>query len=404
MLQQRGDQCGGVPCDADPVTTRSDDARAVGTGADEVLAAAYRLLAVASTADRPDALAAALDLVLDVVGPGFTVERFVSAGRPSVLLYRPAPHRPTFRVLLNAHLDVVPGAPGQFVPHRDADRLYARGAQDMKVTALALAVTFRELAGTLPYPLGLQLVTDEELGGYHGTAHQVARGVRAAFAIVGEYSGLDLVTESKGIADVTLTAMGRAAHGAYPWLGDNALLRVLRAIDALLAAYPPPAEPVWRSTVNVASVGTDNTAVNQVPATARARLDIRYPPEDSRFAGRTADEVVAALSDLVGPGVEIALTRYDPPHAADPGLPEVVALRAAVRAEGYPAGLLRKHGAADSRHLAAAGIPAVAFGIGGDGQHGPEEYADLATLGPYLRALRQFLTSLAAADGPRTPA
>lgn len=361
---------------------------------DGLIAAACRLLAIESTAAHPDALPAALDLVLDLLGPGFTVERFVSGGRPSALVYRPVPHRPTFRVLLNAHLDVVPGTPDQFVPRRVGDRLYARGAQDMKVTALALALAFRELADTVPYPLGLQLVTDEELGGYHGTAHQVARGVRAGFAIVGEYSGLELVTESKGIADVTLTAIGQAAHGAYPWLGDNALLRLLRALDRLLAAYPPPAEPVWRSTVNLAAIETDNTAINQVPARAQARLDIRYPPEDARFAGRDPDEVVAALAELVGPDVAVRLDRFDPPHHADERRAEVRALRDAVRAEGYPGGFLRKHGAADSRHLAAVGIPAVAFGIGGDGQHGPAEYADLVTLRPYRRALRRFLLAV----------
>ncbi|BCJ35877.1 peptidase M20 [Actinocatenispora thailandica] len=362
---------------------------------DELLAVADRLLAVESTAAHPDALHAALDLVLGLLGPGVTVERFASGGRPSALVYRPAPRRPTFRVLLNAHLDVLPGSPDQFVPRRVGDRLYARGAQDMKVTALALALAFRELADVLPYPLGLQLVTDEELGGYHGTAHQVAQGVRAGFAIVGEFSGLELVTESKGIADVTLTAVGRAAHGAYPWLGDNAVLRLVRAVERLLAEYPPPAEPVWRATVNLAAIETADTAINQVPAQAQARLDIRYPPEDTRFAGRAPDEVVAALVELVGPDVAVRLDRFDPPHRADEGSMEVRALRDAVRAEGYPGGFLRKHGAADSRHLAAVGIPAVAFGIDGDGQHGPAEYADLATLGPYRRALRRFLLAVA---------
>jgi succinyl-diaminopimelate desuccinylase len=106
--------------------------------------------------------------------------------------------------------------------------------------------------------------------------------------------------------------------------------------------------------------------------------------------------VEAALTELVGPEVAVRLDRWDPPHRADENLAEVRALRDAVQAEGYPGGFLRKHGSADSRHLAAVGIPAVAFGIGGDGQHGPAEYADLATLGPYRRALRRFLLALAA--------
>jgi succinyl-diaminopimelate desuccinylase len=33
----------------------------------------------------------------------------------------------------------------------------------------------------------------------------------------------------------------------------------------------------------------------------------------------------------------------------------------------------------------------VAFGVGGAGQHGPEEYADLTTIVPYYHALTEFL-------------
>ena len=51
------------------------------------LTAACELLAVPSTYDRPDDLSRALDLVLGFAGPGFTVERFESSGKPSALVY-----------------------------------------------------------------------------------------------------------------------------------------------------------------------------------------------------------------------------------------------------------------------------------------------------------------------------
>ena len=71
------------------------------------LPVACELLAVESTGDRPDELHRALGLVLDFVGPGFSVQRFESGGKPSALAYRGAA-RPEFSVILNAHLDVVP--------------------------------------------------------------------------------------------------------------------------------------------------------------------------------------------------------------------------------------------------------------------------------------------------------
>lgn len=359
------------------------------------LEAAESLIAVPSTADRPRELERALEFVLGFVGPGFTVERFESAGKPSALVYPPGGGgRPEFRVILNGHVDVVPALPEQFRPRREGNRLYGRGAQDMKVSALVLAQVFRELARSLPYPVGLQLVTDEEVGGRNGTLHQIEQGVTAGFVVIGEFSGLRVVNESKGIVVARLHAVGHAAHSAYPWQGDNALLKLQRSLAGLLARYPVPAAEEWRTTVNVARIDTPNQAFNQVPAVAEAWLDIRYPPEDTDFNGRTAEEIAGHLADFCAPGVTPSIDSADPPHHADPGRPELLALRRAARAQGYSGDLLRKHGAADARFYYQRGVDAVIFGVGGDGLHGPDEYADITTIAPYHRALTEFLRGL----------
>ncbi|BEL08056.1 M20/M25/M40 family metallo-hydrolase [Actinoplanes sichuanensis] len=349
------------------------------------------LIAIRSTADRPDELRHALDLLLTVAGPDFRVRRFESHGRPSALLTTPGRPGPP-RVILNAHLDVVPGEPHQFVPRLDGDRLYGRGAHDMKAAALVMTQVFRDLAATLPYPIGLQLVTDEEVGGFDGTGHQVARGIRAGFVIIGEQSGLRVVNESKGIIRARLAASGRTAHAAYPWLGSNALAAVVEGVRRLLERYPTPAAEAWVTTVNVARIDTPNQAANVVPAEAGALLDIRFPPSDPDLAGRGPDEVAAFLTAVTG--LSATVEALGAPHFADPGSADVLRLQQAARDAGYDGSLLRKHGAADGRFYSAEGVPAVIFGPGGDGQHGPEEYVDLRTLDPYRRALEMFLTGL----------
>ncbi|GAA3059974.1 M20 family metallopeptidase [Actinokineospora globicatena] len=358
---------------------------------DEFLVAAEELLAIPSTADRGVELGRALDFVLGVVGAGVTVERFESGGKPSALVYRGA-ERPRFRVVFNGHLDVVPGTPEQFEPRRVGDRLYARGAQDMKLSALALAMAFRDVEAQVP--VGLQLVTDEEIGGHDGTGYQLAQGVDADFVVIGEYSGLRVVIESKGLLTARLRASGLRAHSAYQWLGDNAVLKLMRAVDGVLAAYPVATEEVWRTTVNVARVETEPGAINQVPAEATAWLDIRFTPGDADFANRTPAEVTAHLTALCPPGVTVEVDRVEPPHHADPDSAAVAALRSAAQSQGYSGDFLRKHGAADSRFYYQKGVDAVIFGIGGDGQHGPDEYADLTTVEPYYRALTAFLGGL----------
>ena len=372
------------------------------------LAAVSELLAVPSTADRPADLRRALDFVVDFVGPGCTVERFESGGKPSALLYFGTEHypgaerypgaehslsagRPRFRIILNAHVDVVPAQPGQFRPRREGDRLYARGAQDMKVAALVEAQVFRELARDLPYPLALQLVTDEEVGGRNGTLHQIEHGVSGEFVVIGEHSGLRLVTDSKGMITATLRAVGRGGHSAYPWLADNALVKLHRSVANVLAAYPVPTEETWRTTVNVARIETPNQARNQIPAAAQAWLDIRFPPEDGDLNGKTAEEITTHLASFCEPGVTPVVELADPPHHADRRRPEIRALQRAAADQGYQADFLRKHGAADGRFYYQHGIDAVIFGIGGDGLHGPDEYADLTTVTPYYQALKDFL-------------
>jgi succinyl-diaminopimelate desuccinylase len=375
----------------DQARARQDDA----VDLDAFLAEVTELLAIESTADRSDELERALRFVVEYVGPGFSVDRFESNGRPSALIHSDGDRGP-YRVILNAHMDVVPADPAQFRPRRVGDRLYARGAQDMKVTGLLQARAFREMAAALPYPLALQVVTDEELGGRDGTLHQLERGVTGEFVIIGEHSGLDVVADSKGLCHVTLRTRGEGGHSAYPWLGDNALVRLVNAVERVMARYPVPAAEEWRTTVNLARVHTPNRTFNQIPAEAEAWLDVRFPADDVDLYGRGAEEIAARFTVLCGPGVSVTVDHLDGPHHADHDRPEIAALRRAAGAQGFAGKLLRKHGAGDGRHYSQRGIDAVAFGIAGAGQHGPDEYADVTTIVPYYQALTQFLTDLAA--------
>jgi succinyl-diaminopimelate desuccinylase len=362
---------------------------------------AVELLAVRSTADRPDQLRRAVESVVEFVGPGFSVERFESNGKPSALVYADGYRgttRPAFRVILNGHLDVVPGEPEQFRPRRDGDRLYARGAQDMKVSALVLAQVFREVATTLPFPVALQLVADEEVGGRDGTLHQLQRGVTGDFVVIGEHSGLNIVADSKGLLQAKLRARGRSGHGAYPWLGDNALLKLMNTVTRLLARYPAATEEVWRTTVNLARVDTPNRAFNQIPAEAEAWLDIRFPAEDAELNDRTLQEVTEYLHAFCEPDVAVTIDQLDPPHHADHDRPEVEELRRAAQSQGYSADFLYKHGAGDGGFYSGYGIAAVAFGVGGAGQHGPDEYVEITTIIPYYQALTEFLQHISRAE------
>ena len=143
--------------------------------------------------------------------------------------------------------------------------------------------------------------------------------------------------------------------------------------------------------MNLARIENPNRAYNAIPAEATAWLDMRFPPEDADLVGRTAEQVAGYLSGFCQPGVTVRVEHVDQPHRSDRNRTEVKRLDQAAQAQGYPGGFLRKHGAADGRYYAQIGVDAVAFGIDGAGQHGPEEYVEIASIEPYHRALTQFL-------------
>ena len=187
-------------------------------------------------------------------------------------------------------------------------------------------------------------------------------------------------------------APGTVAHSAYPWLGDNALVKLHRSLARILDSYPAPAREAWQTTVNIARIETDNRAYNQIPAQALALLDVRFPPGDAAFSGRTPEEVVAYLAGFCEPGVTAAVQHVSPPHAARADRPEIRRLQDAAERQGYRSELLHRHGASDGRFYTQHGIDAVSFGVDGGGQHGDDEYALIPSIAAYYHALKDFLS------------
>jgi len=354
-----------------------------------------QLITTASTSDNSAALHEALDILAKqlATNPRITIERFESNGKPSLLAYVGKKRPAKFRVLLNGHLDVVPGKPEQFIPAIKDERLYGRGALDMKAAAAVLTQVFIETADKLPYPLGLQLVTDEEIGGENGTAYQLSRGVDAQLAIAGESTPLGAIcNESRGFCWAEIDFKGTAAHSAYPWNGTNAILLAQEFTQKLLTAIPTPPRDEWCTTANIATISTSNTTFNRVPDQARVSVDIRFIANDKRLASRqSATDFLQQLAQ----GSAVHIQKLEASHFADPESSDARGLaRAVSKTVGKPAQFIRKHGAADVRFFSQRGIPAFTLGVQGEGQHSDDEYVEIASIERYLATLTQFLTNL----------
>jgi succinyl-diaminopimelate desuccinylase len=215
------------------------------------------------------------------------------------------------------------------------------------------------------------------------------RGLSGDFAITGEPTDMHIGVEAKGVLAIRIEVEGRAAHSSTPWLGDNAILKaidVFRAIESLPFSRES-SEMFDRPSINLGRIqGGD--ALNKVPDACTMAVDIRYLP------GQDPGDILAQVRGI--PGLTVSRTFIHPTVSVSRTNPHVRALCEAV-ARTNPdreAMSVGRDGASDAAAFIASGIPAVEFGPGGGGHHGPEEWLSLSSLARYRRALGDFVRTL----------
>ncbi len=342
------------------------------------------LITLKTIPENPDQLSAALDLCLKNISVG-TVETFERNGAKSILVYN-REHRPDrFRVILNGHLDVIPGKPSQYSPVVKGDRLYGVGATDMKANVACIISVFNAMANEVSYPLALQLVTEEELGGFDGTKYQIEAGVRADFVIAAESTNFDVVNQAKGVLWVKLTCTGVTAHGAYPWRGENAIQKMNRFLVALEGEFPTPREQIWGTTVNVSAIKSNNQSYNKIPDHCEVNLDIRFLPN-------TLDDVLRQLKSIVPDDFSFEIVANEPALYVDSENIFLNKLKSATeRIRAIESRFYCAQGSSDARHYTRVGDAGVEFGPIGGGIGTDEEWIDIPSLKTYCEVLKQFL-------------
>ena len=295
-------------------------------------------------------------------------------------------------VVLHGHLDVVPADAGQFEPRVDGDRLYGRGAYDMKGGLAAMMCATRDLAAQDGVRVHFVCVCDEESDDEHGRGSDllVERGFTGDFAITGEPTDLHIGVQAKGVLAIRIDVHGRSAHGSTPWLGDNAVLKamdVFRAIESLPFARES-SDLFDRPSINLGRVmGGD--VPNKVPDRCTIDIDIRYLP------GQDPDEILEHIAEL--PDIDVrAFFRRDPVIVPRDN-PYVLLLAEAIAGEGVAERIsVGRDGASDITSWLNAGVPGVEFGPIGGGHHGPEEWVSIESLERYRRALVEFVQRIPA--------
>jgi len=314
-----------------------------------------------------------------------------------------------FHLCFAGHTDVVPPGKAEwsadpFAAELRDGVLIGRGVCDMKgdIAAFVAAVrTHLDAGGGADHSISLLITGDEEGDAIDGTVKVLGwmaeNGERPDLCIVGEPTckavlGDTIKIGRRGSLNARIRVHGRQGHAAYPQKADNPVHRLVRALAALTAA-PLDAGTEWfePSSLQVTSIDVGNPATNVIPATAEAKLNIRF---NDRHTGASLSSwlraTVAQHADRFDCDVSVSgeafLTR--------PG-PLVDRLRGAVaRATGTDPALDTGGGTSDARFIAAL-CPVAEFGLVGSTMHQTDERVPVAELralsSAYLEVLRDFV-------------
>lgn len=335
---------------------------------------------------------------LEELGATVVLEE-IKPGRPN-LIARFAPRDGRPRILLGPHLDTV-GVGSMTIDPFGAEirdgRLWGRGASDTKGPMAAMLWGLKENAAALnDLPIAVDFVAfmGEESGQWGSKDFAKHHGHDYAFAIVGEPTSLNIVYTTKGSLWATLRATGKAGHSSQPERGDNAAMKLARALDVLeremaakLATYTHPV--LGRSTINV-GVLRSGSRPNIIPDLAEAEIDIRITPALRDDGGALA--LLAAEIARLGLPLEIVKPHENQPMeipASHPWIDRVREVRAACLPVGAP-------WFSDAAHLSNAGLPSVCMGPGSIEQaHTCDEFIDIAALEEGAAFFADLVRSLA---------
>jgi succinyl-diaminopimelate desuccinylase len=338
------------------------------------------------------------------------------------------------KILWVGHLDVVPeGKPDAWKHPAYSGKIvdgkvWGRGSSDMKGSCAAAMVSARILSNLkhVMNTIEFWFTADEEIGGGAGARWLAESGrFKGDVCLIGDGNGGGYENPSidlgcKGGAGTKLIAKGKTAHGSTPYVGDNAIMKLLKVIPEIykignykLSVPPELAKPLKDATkfymaeastpeqvkavkrlFNYPSVScniiTGGIKTNVVPDYAEADFDIRLTP------GVSVSEVRNEIDRLVKaagvPGVEVDKSRIVKPVSkkADtagfyesPNTAFMKQLISTIQiATGKKPGIKILTGGTDGVSTSKiAGIPSLGYGTSLTGKaHQPDEYITVENL------------------------
>lgn len=308
----------------------------------------------------------------------------------------------TARVVLFAHMDTVfPAGTVAERPFRIDDGIaFGPGVCD-DIAGLAAGLAAARALDGLGYDgygeLVIALTPDEEVGSpaSREILADVASGADAALCLECARENGDLVGARKGVADVLVAIRGRAAHsGVEPERGINAAIEAARL---LLDVQALPGG-VSGLTVNVGKVASGSRP-NIVPESAELHVEVRATGL-AELVG-TLDAIDERARHPFVDGARIEVIRLDVCPPLERAATDDLAAMARVVGDrlGLSFGVAATGGASDANFVAALGVPTLdGLGPVGGGDHGVDEWLDLASVPERVALLAGLVVAIAEAS------
>lgn len=317
--------------------------------------------------------------------PGWEIQRISN----NLMVRREEPSSSRPRIVFAGHLDTVPQPQQEIEVRVEGDRVYGRGASDMKAgdaVMLALLENFDWEAGRFE-PTFVFYEREEGPFAENGLEAVFAGSpwvLEADLAIVPEPTAGALEVGCVGTSQVEVTFRGKSSHAARPWQGENALTKAGRFLAAL---HERPAEEVLVEGLSFYEVLTPTTArggraKNVVPDSFWVNVNHRFAP------GKDIEDVRRLFDELLGDDATYEIPDFAPSGSVDLGNPllqELIAAGLEVRP---------KQAWTDVARFAERGVAAVNFGPGLTSQaHQDTEYAEVSLLTGCHERLQGFLAT-----------
>jgi succinyl-diaminopimelate desuccinylase len=164
------------------------------------------------------------DLEWRIKAAGWEVERVAN----NLAVRRRSPDPSRRRVVFTGHLDTVPEPEGGIEVRVEGDRVYGRGASDMKSGDALMLALLEAFDWQSSWAEPVFVFYEREEGPYpeNGLEAVFAESpwvLEADLALCLEPTAGALEVGCVGTAQVEVTFRGRSSHSARPWEGENAL-------------------------------------------------------------------------------------------------------------------------------------------------------------------------------------